>query len=221
MNMKQIFLWCALVAAVQARAQADAQDPLLANVPRQAIRFSPFHLVGLYPTLEFAVEQRLYKQVTLVGEYGHVLNYGNSNRYSNKRGYKAKTELRYYLHQARRLTLYAAGEYYWSAIRFDRWAQRKEYLDANFEFPIIRKFAYPVVYDEHGVSLKYGFLIHLPSQLFFDVNAGIRVRVIDYDKPELGIGETNAHSDDFITPDEHDRVVPGFVLGVRLGYRFR
>lgn len=218
--MKQVFFWCALMAAIQTRAQ-DTPDALLASVPRQAIRFSPLHLVSFYPTLEFSLEQRLYKQVTLVGEYGHVLNYGNTNSHSNKRGHKAKAELRYYLHHVRRLTFYAAGEYYWNAIRFDRWAQRTEFLDASFDFPIIRKFAYPVVYDEYGVSLKYGLLIDLPKHLFLDFNAGLRMRVIDYDKPTLAAGEVDTDDHNFLAPGEDDRTVPGFVVGVRLGYRFR
>jgi hypothetical protein len=219
--LKPILLGCALLTTMPVWAQdTTATNDLLAHVPRQAIRFSPLHLLSFYPTLQFSVEQRLYRQLTLVGEYGQVLNYSNSNKYSNKRGYKAKGELRYYITQYKRLTVYAAGEYYWNAIRFDRWAQRREYFD---QYPILVKFPYMVTNNEYGVALKGGFLIQMPHKMFFDFNVGLRMRVIDYDKPVLDMDERDARDDGRggLEPEEDDRTVPGIVVGVRFGYRFR
>jgi hypothetical protein len=217
--MKRILLGLAMLAATSAWAQDTATDALLAHVPRQAIRFSPFHLFGFYPTLEFSVEQRLYNQVTLLAEYGYVLNYSNSNRFSKKRGYKAKGELRYYISQYKRVTVYGAGEYYWNAIQFDRWVQRQEYFD---QYPILVKVPHIVNYDEYGFAVKGGILLHIPHNIFFDFNVGLRMRVIDYDAPPLASNEEYARSDgDLFRPDEYDRTIPGIVVGIRIGYRFR
>lgn len=218
--LKPILLGCALLTTMPVWAQdTTATNDLLTHVPRQAIRISPLHLLSFYPTIQFSVEQRLYQQVTLTAEYGHVLNYTNANRYSNKRGYKAKAELRYYITQYKRLTVYAAGEYYWHAIRFDRWAQRREYFD---QYPILVKFPYLVTNNEHGFALKGGFHVNMAHNTFFDFNVGLRMRVIDYDRPALGWDEQDARDDGRgLEPEENDRTVPGIVVGVRFGYRFR
>ena len=192
-------------------------------VPRHAVKFSPFHLAGFYPTLQLAYEMRLARRFTVQTEGGVVLNYPyNENKaYQNKRGAKAKLEVHYYVLPSARAKLiyYAALELYWNGVNFDRLMSQQECYDVECNHVYTREFTYKVTYREPGFGLKAGFVKYFSRALFMDINSGWGVRFVDYTDPF----ETNDNIgvNWFVIPNEEDRIVLSPIVGVRLGYMFR
>jgi hypothetical protein len=209
---------------------AHAQDSVRYNrlVPRHALKFSPFHLINFYPTLEFSYEKKITHTFTAQAEYGHVINYSNQDEsYRNKRGYKMKLEVRKYFAPVvhRRLLFYGAAEYYKNDITFDRQFTTRECFGNDCEHSIIRYQYYPVQYIEQGFSVKFGLIKYFFSDFFLDINSGWTIRFVDYDEviPKGIPAFPEGMEDDlfFDIPNEEDRVVPCPVLGIRIGYRLR
>ena len=72
------------------------------------------------------------------------------------------------------------------------------------------------------MAVKAGFLLTPPGHIFFDFNVGLRLRVIDYNAAQLPQGASDVRSEnDFFSPSEDEGTIPGIVLGIRVGYRFR
>ncbi|HEY9048567.1 MAG TPA: hypothetical protein VIN08_21820 [Ohtaekwangia sp.] len=209
-----------------------AQDSLeyRSYVPNHAVKFSPFHLINFYPTLELSYEKRIYRWITLQGEYGYVIDYGDRTdaSYRNKRGSKFKLEVRKYFAPVtyRNLIFYGALEGYMNAIRFDERYTTQECFGEDCDHVYIRDRYYTTQYHEQGFGFKFGLVKYFLSNFFMDVNSGWCIRFVDYDKmrPDniqifnSGVEEEGWGID---IPNEHDRVVPSPVLGIRIGYRFR
>lgn len=192
------------------------------------MKFSPFHLINFYPTLEFSYEKKITSTFTAQAEYGHVINYNNNDEsYRDKRGYKMKLEVRKYFAPVvyRRLIFYGAAEYYKNDIVFDRRFAARECFGNDCEHSIIRYQYYPVQYNEQGFSIKFGLIKYFLSNFFLDVNSGWAIRFVDYDETMpnsiLAFPEGDEGVFIFNIPYEEDRVVPGPVLGIRIGYRLR
>jgi hypothetical protein len=196
-----------------------AQDSLtnVSMVPRYAIKFSPFHLIGFYRTLQVAYEHRLDDQVTGQADIGWVFDDNlESRNFANKRGFKAKLELRYYFEQnpARRNTYYASLEGYLNYVNFDREGSREECFDISCEHTFIRNFKYKRMYREKGFVYKFGKIKYY-KYFFLDMNVGIRLRFVRYFN-EDGIEERGG--DFFQIPNENDRIRPSPNFGFRFGY---
>lgn len=207
----------------------NAQDSLRYEklVPRHALKFSPFHLLNFYPTLEFSYEKKITRTFTAQAEYGYVLSYNQDESYHDKRGYKLKLEVRKYFAPVvyRSLIFYGAAEYYRNNIDFNRLFSEQACFGTDCEHTFIRHRYYPVQYNEQGFSVKFGVVKYFFTNFFMDVNSGWTMRFVDYD--EIRPNGIMAFPDDveddlfFDIPNEEDRVVPCPVLGIRIGYRFR
>ncbi len=220
-----------LVIFILSAASVYSQDSLGYKrlVPSHAFKFSPFHLINFYPTLEFSYEKKLTKVFTAQVEYGYILDYpgNNDESYKDKRGYKMKVELRRYFAPVvyRNLVFYGAAEFYWNDVDFDRLFSQQECFGLDCDHAIIRYSYYPVRYNEQGFSLKFGLVKYFFTNFFMDVNSGWSMRFIDYDAfmpngvPAFPEGDVEDFM--FDIPNEEDRVVPSPVLGIRIGYRFR
>ncbi|HOX82435.1 MAG TPA: hypothetical protein PLJ60_06250 [Chryseolinea sp.] len=222
--LRNVFLL--LFIAGSCYAQDSTQFDKL--IPRTAIKFAPLTLANFYPTVELSIEQKIAKRFSVQAGYGYVLNYQTNNdpEYQNKRGYKIKLEIRYYLLPSERagMSYYVATGYYMNRVDFDRNAQRQECYDLSCSSTFTRYFTYVVNYREQGFTLKFGFLKHFSKSVFMDVNGGWSLRFINYDEPPLP-GFNNFGNDvsfflsDF--PNEEDRVGLMPMLGARICYRFR
>lgn len=193
-------------------------------VPRHAIRFSPFHLINFYPTIQVSYETRLYDSFTLQVEGGYVLPRSFEEAdpfFFNKRGYKAKVEVRRYFWGGKRgWIFYGAPELYVNRVDFDRETTRTECFDQQCQSIFTRNYNYEVFYREKGIALKAGFVKYF-SRFLLDVNTGWMVRVIRYDddlKNKSGVDEYYAW---FNVPNEKSRTAVSPVLGIRIGYRIR
>ncbi len=198
-------------------------------IPRSALKFAPATLVNFYPTLEFSYEQKIASRFSIQIGYGYVIKIDKSfdPEYQNKRGYKGKIEIRYYLMPSERnnLVYYVAPGGYWNVVDFDRETSQQECYDLSCTHTFTRYYNYVVNYREHGFTLKFGFVKHFSKSIFIDVNGGWSFRYIDYDEPLIPPGINNLFEDDVFffanIPKEEDWFTLTPLIGFRVGYRFR
>lgn len=201
-----------------------AQDSLaIRHKPQHALKFSPLHLWGFYPTLQFAYEVSLTQRLGFQVDAGYVLNaYSNTNSdFQDKRGTKLKVEGRYYFESLPNSPdgFYVSIEPYLNLVNFDRTGSVNECFDGTCQNMFVRYFTSKVKYRENGVSCKVGYLIFFDENILLDINAGWSLRNIRY----YGNEGTTSDMIEFFSfePNEEDRVVLTPTLGIRVGYRFR
>lgn len=191
--------------------------------PRHALKFSPFHLIGFYPSFQLAYEVGISNRLGLQVDAGYILtNYNSTNTdYQNKRGTKLKADIRYYFHSLPNSPdgFYSALETHLNYVNFDRQETTTECFDASCQNMFVRYYSTMVKYRENGGSVKVGYLIFFDNSFLMDVSVGWSLRNIRY----YGTG---SNTNDVITffsfePNEEDRVVITPILGIRIGYRFR
>ena len=208
---------------------SSGQDTLALEkslVPERAIKFSPFHLINFYPTIEISYEMRIRPLFTLQAEGGYVLNYryNTDEEFQNKRGIKGKLEARNYLSGPpdRRKQFYLAAEVYLNAINFGRQDGEEECFDLECNHRFHRRYNYKMKYREEGFSFKVGFIRYWGPALFLDINSGVTLRNVRYKEP---ISLRPRGGDVFFAgpdiPNEEDRVTVSPNLGIRLGYRLK
>lgn len=195
-----------------------AQDSLIRHKPKHAIKISPVHLLGFYPTVQMAYEFAITDRINIQTDLGYVFNRNNSNDdYRNKRGVKLKLEGRYFLKSRfyNNEGIYFSIEPYFTAIDFDRLSVTQECFDANCQNTFLRYAQNKVIYREHGFSLKVGYMYSLGSRVWLDINYGGTLRDIKYE----GAPRSTQQLFNFFEPNETDRIVIAPIIGVRLTYR--
>ncbi len=204
----------------------SAQDTLHVGsvVPRNAIKFSPLHLLNFYPTIELSYERMIFRKTTLQLEGGYILNYRSGDPdFQNKRGVKLKLEGRYYFFERtdRQKLYYASVEPYWNAVNFDRASSKIECFDADCNSVYRRHYRYKMEYREHGFSLKLGYVKYF-SKFCFDISSGWTLRAVRYNAPfeDDDFGFEDDSLPFFDIPNETDRVTFSPAVGLRIGYRF-
>ncbi|GCC49997.1 hypothetical protein SanaruYs_02120 [Chryseotalea sanaruensis] len=218
--MRLLFTSILLLTSVALSAQDSLQ---IKHRPDHAIKWSPLHLWGFYPSLQFAYEKSLGKKLAVQADVGYVVNYGggSNTEYMNKRGVKLKAELRYYFESlSSRDGFYMSIEPYITSINFDRSVTLTECFDPDCQNSFLRNYAYKVEYREMGISGKGGYMIYFDRRIFLDVSLGWSWRSVDYDQPStVPVSTTGGFN--FFGPNEEDRIVLSPLFGARLGYRFR
>jgi hypothetical protein len=206
-----------------------AQDePELRNaIPVHAFKFSPFHLINFYPTIQCAYEFRVSKKWTVQLDGGVAVNTRGSEDQNkditNKKGYKLKLEPRYYFDwgRQRRTAFYGATELYFNNISFDHEYEQTECFDETCSDKYTRRYYYRGNYQEGGVAFKMGMLLYLFKNFMIDYNVGLGVRSINYTFPSYIHYETPHFTDGFHIPRMEDRVVGTPIFNFRIGYRIR
>src|SRR5688572_12878470 len=98
MRTKLLLILTFVLSVNCVRAQDESESGNV--VPVHAVKFSPFHLINLYPTIQCAYEFRVSKKWTLQLDGGLALNThfseDQNKEITNKKGYKLKLEPRYY-----------------------------------------------------------------------------------------------------------------------------
>lgn len=213
-----------MISLVLASITIFAQDSLqIRHKPEHAIKWSPIHLLGFYPSLQLAYEASVGKRLSVQGDVGYVINYegGTNTEYMNKRGVKLKTELRYYFESlpGSRDGYYASIEPYLTSINFDRSTTTSECFDPNCQNRYLKYFTYKVEYRETGFSGKGGYVIYFDNDILLDISIGWSWRVVNYDHPDNVRPTTSDFN--FFGPNEEDRIVLSPLVGVRVGYRLK
>lgn len=214
---------------ISAAAVAQDSDRYDQAVPHQAIKFSPGHLlINYHPTVEFAYEQRIAHRWTIQGEYGQIVNLQGTYREnriedawdSDRKGFKAKLEARYYVYATHRARFvwYSAGELYYNNINYKKQMITYEYYDDAKDALYEKNYRQRVYHEEKGLSGKFGFLWNM-GPVLLDVNGGLCYRFIHYSKilPAFDLDDDSFFE---FSNDETSRDEAGLVLGVRVGYRF-
>lgn len=202
-----------------------AQDSLLIrHKPAHALKWSPIHLWGFYPSLQLAYEASVSKRLAVQADVGYVLNYrgGTNTEYMNKRGIKLKAELRYYFESLpnSRDGFYASIEPYLTSINFDRSVTVTECFDPNCQNRYLKNYAYKVEYKEIGFSGKGGYVIYFDNNILLDITIGWSWRSIDYDQPS-NVPALTTGGFNFFGPNEEDRIVLSPLFGARIGFLLR
>jgi hypothetical protein len=217
---------CSLVIMILA-GSTSAQDRI--GPPRLAVKWSPWHLIYFYPTIQVAVEHKLIKNVSLQYDLGVVFDppLASYEDYRHQRGFRGIAELRYYIPSPPKIPFYIAAEYYYTDIRFNR-SNAIGYECGGEDCLYYEYVTYGVRHKNQGVGLKYGILLfpgwNRNRSFFFDCNVGIAYRSLSYHSINLPQSEnvTSFKNDDFILfrPSEKNRREFRPVVGVRIGYSF-
>ena len=211
---------------------AQSLDSNRTYIPKFAVKYSPFHLLYKYPSMQLAVEHKVCRNLTMQYDAGIVFSYpGNSNNnedYANKRGYRLIAELRYYLPFTPRVPFYLAAEGYYHNIVFDRRAV-VGYINDNGTYSYYEYITHAVRTRQSGGGLKLGMLIYpgrwsKNSRFFLDINGGLAIRGITYTNERLPPGrytffENKTHG--LFDPDEKNHTETRPIIGIRLGYRIK
>lgn len=208
-----------------ASAQSPTTDSLrFTYLPTHVIKFSPQHLINIYPTFQIAYEYRIKNNFAVQLDVGYAIDYiYNDPEFQDKRGVKLKTEMRYYLPYSikSRFAQYLSAEPYANIINFDREELQTECFDNDCTILYTRQYNYKVKYREHGISFKYG--IHkYGRRVTLDVNAGLMLRFVDYIKPDMARGFNELETFGWLDlPNEDKRTVINPIIGGRIGYRIK
>jgi hypothetical protein len=209
---------CSLCCAQDSAKVAQAK----VIIPRHSVKFSPFHLLSFYPTVQMSYELKVAPLVTIQFDGGMVININDyDEQFKNKQGYKIKIEPRYYFLFSQRASIgwYVAGELYRNNVNFGRTSEQTECFDPDCQNLFIREYTYRMNYREHGLAFKFGFVKHFHPFLF-EASSGFAVRFIDYTAPSYITEERGFERDWFQIPQDWDRTGFSPVINFRIGYRF-
>jgi hypothetical protein len=211
-----IFLLCSLVVA----GQDLKVDTIKNHRYRSILKWSPFHLASIYATVQLAYELQYRTNQSIQVDVGYVLNLDDELLYEDKRGVKLKTEWRYYLESNRESrSRYLSLEPYTNLINFDRTESNTECFDVECQTLFSRQYFYKVRYRETGITFKLGLQKQL-NRFFLDLNYGLMLRDVHYEKPSIPPGFNEPVDLRLIFyPNEKRRTALGPTVGVRLGYR--
>lgn len=216
---------------LRAQSRDTEQYHKIVRHPAFALKWSPVHLAHFYPSFQVAIEHRLFRGLNIQYDLGVVVNspYGNTERFSDKRGYRLIGELRYYVPSPPKVPLYLAAEYYYSKITFDR-SQVVGYGCQGGQCDFYKYQEYEMRHANSGAGVKAGALLfpgwNRNRSFFFDINAGIAYRDITYEgkpyaDPSLGMVLYDDDEDDSLfAPNEGNSFRPRLVVGIRLCYKF-
>jgi hypothetical protein len=211
---------------------AQKNDTLLLT-PGFAARWTPFSLFSNFPTAQFGVEYRLKSsdpRWSLAHDLGIVVKNGNNTEsYSDKKGFKAITELRYYAAPAGNLPFYVSGELFFQRVNYTR-DEFIGYDCENGDCSYYQYVSWGRVYTNRRASLKLGFLVFFSPRsrqgLFLDLSGGVAYGIRhskDRNKPALSPRATSFGTDtewpEASMIEDGEVIAPAFNL--RLGVKFR
>lgn len=199
------------------------QDSTGFKRPQHTVKFSPFHLLGFYPTVQFAYEYKLRERYSTQFDMGIVVRgAGFDSKFQHKRGVKLRNEWRYYLDEdaSRRTSHYMAAEIYYNIINFDRRELRDECFDLNCQNQYRREYNYKMKYREPALTFKMGLIKYFDKVVVVDLNAGLSGRFVNYIKPDFAPGVQFDDVDDgwFQIPNERKRFGLSPMIGIRMGF---
>jgi hypothetical protein len=217
----------ALLFFISLTVSAQQKDSLsIEESPGLALKFSPLHVFAFYPTIQLALEHRLYKHIGLQYDVGLVVGTNSeSDLYRNASGFKLKTEIRYYVNTTKSIDSYLALEAHASKVEYNR-SSVFGIGCATGDCDYFEYKTFTIQNKIQGTSLKMGFLIYLGNQenFFIDLNLGVSLRDIrfqSFGKPKGTNVEEYTDNLPLFAPPEKDRREFAPIIGYRVGYRFK
>lgn len=206
-------------------AMAQTTDTVRVKSPTfQVFKVSPLHLLNFYPSFLIGYEYGFSPNQSVQIDAGPVLDFESYNQeFQRKRGFKLKTEYRYYL-DIENLSgngHYIALEGYWNFVNFNRDVTQTECFDLACQNLFTRDYSFLVKYRETGIALKFG-IVRVTDKIIYDWFFGLRLRFVDYKKPNLPPSVENFEDGFFLEiPNETPRTTFGITAGLKLGYKPR
>jgi hypothetical protein len=228
---KYIFLATTAIVlfALHAQAQSTDEENHIVKHPALAVKWSPLHLAYFYPSFQVSIEHKLLRNLSVQYDLGLILDYpnGDSEDFSDKRGYRFIGELRYYVPSPPKIPFYVAAEVYHSKVNFNR----SQVIGRGCETGDCDYFEYVEYKMEtvnKGVGFKFGVLLYpgwnRNRSFFFDINVGGAFRDITYEsigRPVQSASTVIYDNDEsnLFSPSEQSRTQFRPVIGVILGYK--
>ena len=168
------------------------------------VKFCPLALADdiSFPTIQMGIEYRVSKQISWYNEFG--IKYRKSyyektdTSFISSKGFKAKTELRYYIKKRNRK---AFGFYGGVNAFFTRDYHNNEILYFHDKDTAIITDAFAVRKDVFGFNFIFGFQRNISKKIGVDVYGGVGIRFRDVTAYEK---EYNKKTDDLLDgPDIH------------------
>lgn len=225
--MKYIFILLCVISV--ARVVGQTPDSL-ASTPRFAVKVTPLILANRFHTIQAGVEYRPIRtnpNWTVSHDIGIVIpTKTNTEYYSNKSGFRAITELRYYIIPTGRVPFYTSGEIYFHKFKYDRtelWG-----YDCAGDCSFYQYTSYRRTQTMQRAAIKLGFCVYIGDrkEVILDFSGGVAYRIRDgkdLNKPVAPANVSNfgSHTDWFEDRIDEDVVDLTPVLNIRAGYRFK
>jgi hypothetical protein len=227
--MKKI---CLLTFALMFSTQLLSQGILPSQRSiKYILKWSPLHFIGKYPTLQFALEQRLRKNFSLQYEAGTALFIPEINAFAEDntfryRGFKSKFEVRRYFNTSGYRQFYCAQELFYNKMALrkeENFVVHPDISDQSKDYT--QAMTYTLRYREYGTVIKAGIFTPI-NRFCFDIHVGLAFTVVDKSSAGKPPEPTYTLPDDdtpgggsildIFKMDERLYIYP--TIGVRLGY---
>jgi hypothetical protein len=181
----KIVLISLLLLSTVVYAQKTDSVPARKTMHRFAVKWSPVHLVGYYPTVQLAVEHRIADRLSLQWDAGYVVNTSSveSKDGFDKKGFKAKVDVRYYFPFGRSAVLLAPELYYNYVDYKSSGTYGIDCDEPGGECYYYRYYTYPVRYREPGLNFKGGLFHRFGKHFCIEYHVGLALRFIRYKTP--------------------------------------
>jgi hypothetical protein len=227
--MRQFFTLLLSLMCLLGMAQERSSEKHM--ISKLAVKWSPLHLINQYPTFQIAVEQRITDKISFQYDFGTVLSTNDfNNENKNKRGFKAKFEIRHYAASTRFWRFYYGPEFYYNRVNYDKAETFRVNAGDDETEVYFRHMKYGMQYREPGITLKAGAVFSV-YRFCIDFNVGISGRFINYksvNEPKPPTYQSTNDDDDshfgpfnYFRALEQDRTVVYPAVGVRIGYIIR
>lgn len=222
-------LWLVLAASVAVNAQDNKNnDKIYGGIPVLSVKWSPFHLINTFPTVQIDAEVRIRDRMTVqVGGSPVVRLSDADHRYNldKKRGYKLKSEVRYYFlptRQEDKMLVYVSLSFDYNRLKNDK--------TVIFEYDCNGRgcqYRQQTEIEErriiYSLTHRIGLQTYLSPRFLLDINAGWGVRWGNYSRFNEPVGYDNVNETidifGFFSDYVETRVAIG--LGVKLSVRIK
>lgn len=185
-------------------------------------------MLGYYPTFQLAVEHRIADRFSLQWDAGYVISNGDPVEPKNgydKKGFKAKLDVRYYETFGSNAVFFAS-EFFYNYVDF----RKSGTFGVDCDDPLgqcayYRYYTYPVRYREPGLALKAGLFHRFGRHFCIEYHLGIAHRFIRY--RTSGVPQQASYEDryessplDFV-PVHKSANKMSLTTAFRVGYIFR
>jgi len=177
--MKKIFFLFLFTAMSLALNAQDDPTPKYRQ-PKLIVKWSPIHLLGHFPTFQVALEHRPSQKFGMQYDFGPVINFNEVSirTDTDKRGFKAKFQVRRYWPAASRHWKFFAGpEVYYNKVNFKMGETYLVHDESGLDY--YQYIQYDRKYREGGFSLNAG-AVFSTYRFSIDFQIGVAQRFVHY-----------------------------------------
>lgn len=194
-------------------------------IPVVVVKWSPLHLLNTFSTAHLDVEVKLAKNITFQAGGSPVIPTTSTNStIGERRGYKLKSEARYYFtpRPGRNTLFYLALSFDYNRLMNEKWG--------TFGFDCVWDncaYQQSTKFEERRITQvvggRFGLHIYLTHWLLLDVNAGVGIRWLDFDRIN-GPEDYDFYGEEFhewTFRSYEDMITPAILLGAKFGVKIK